>query len=51
MAKKKILIVDDDTYSRESIAAQLDEKYEVDQVESGESVLRKLEETDFDIIL
>ena len=51
MAKKKILIVDDDTYSRESIAAQLDEKYEVDQVESGESGLRKLEETDFDIIL
>ena len=49
MAKKKILIVDDDTYSRESIAAQLDEQYEIDQAESGESGLRKLEEQDFDV--
>ncbi|HCK09058.1 MAG: two-component system response regulator [Gemmatimonadetes bacterium] len=51
MAKKKILIVDDDTYSRESIAAQLDEQYEIDQAENGESGLRKLEEQDFDVIL
>jgi len=51
MSKKRILIVDDDTYSRESIAAQLDEQYEVDQAENGEAGLRKAEESDFDVIL
>jgi len=51
MDKKKILIVDDDTYSRESIAAQFDDKFEVDQAESGDEGLRKLEESDFDVIL
>ena len=51
MDKKKILIVDDDTYSRESIAAQLDEKFYVDQAESGDDGLRKLDESDYDVIL
>ncbi|HAA77476.1 TPA: hypothetical protein DCE37_20375 [Candidatus Latescibacteria bacterium] len=51
MSKKRILIVDDDTYSRESIAAQLDEQYEVDQAENGDQGLAKLEESDFDVIL
>jgi DNA-binding NtrC family response regulator len=51
MDKKKILIVDDDTYSRESIAAQLDEKFDVDQAESGDDGLRKLDESDYDVIL
>ena len=51
MSKKRILIVDDDTYSRESIAAQLDEQYEVDQAENGDQGLAKLEESNFDVIL
>ena len=36
---KKLLIVDDDGYSRSSFVSQLEDAYEVEEAESGDEAL------------
>ena len=48
---KKLLIVDDDGYSRSSFVSQLEDAYEVEEAESGDEALAKLAEADFDVVL
>ena len=48
----KILLVDDDAFLRDMYATKFTEKkHDVDVVESAESALTKLHETDYDVIL
>ena len=48
---KKLLIVDDAGYARESFASQLEDHYEIVVAETGEEALNKLTEADFDAVL
>lgn len=48
---KKLLIVDDDGYSRASLVSQLEEAYDVEEADGGEAALRQLAESDFDVVL
>ena len=45
---KKLLIVDDDGYSRSSFVSQLEDAYEIEEAENGDEALTKLAEADFD---
>jgi len=52
MAAKKILVVDDDALFREFLKETLDRKeYDVDTAEDGTSAVRKMKETDYDLVL
>ena len=48
---KKLLIVDDDGYSRSSFVSQLEDAYEIEEAENGDEALTKLAEADFDAVL
>ena len=52
MAKKRILVVDDDSYVREATEAILcSRNYDVDTAPEAKTALQKLDESDYELIL